>query len=485
MPFDQLSDFLHKLTQAGELVRVKQEVDPRHQIAAITGEARRWDPLGGPAVLFESVKGSRHPLVTNLLGTTRRVLLALGEDSLVTAGQRLNEWLTPRVPEASGDSSKLAPVLARLAKLVPRIQKTAFAQQVARLGRDINLEDLPMPRGFEGETGRTLTCAQLWLQSPENGQRWVSAPVLEVAGPQSLLVHWTLMDRGPDIVDEYRSLAKPTPIMISVGGDPLLHLAAQLPGIPDTDACQLAGVIRGQTLNLVRGRTIEIEGPADAEFLIEGYIDPQEIEAAQGTVASHSGLLVARQRLAVVRVTAVTHRSQAVMAAVIHSAGDSEVAAWSPLLSELLLPVLRRIHPAVQTFQFSRDAQGRRIAFVGLRTRFPGHARQTLQGLANWPQLADVVLLIAVDEDIAITDSPTVWRQVAAMTDPAQDFVTVPAVRDAAHRACRDLSRSGTLLIDATRKPDARTGDWIESAEPTPEAREAATLLWTKIRAGL
>ena len=258
MAFDQLSDFLLKLTQAGELVRVKSEVDPRHQIAAITGEARCSDALGGPAVLFESVKGSHYPLVTNLLGTTRRVLLALGEDSFAAAGQRLDEWLTPRVPDASADSSKLAPVLARLARLVPRTLKTAFAQQVARLGRDINLEDLPMPRSFEGETGRTLTSAQLWLDSPTTQQRWVSAPVLEVAGPQSLLVHWTLLDRGPDIVDEYRSLAQPTPVMISLGGDPLLHLAAQLPGIPDTDACQLAGIIRGQTLNLVRGRTVEI-----------------------------------------------------------------------------------------------------------------------------------------------------------------------------------------------------------------------------------
>ena len=194
---------------------------------------------------------------------------------------------------------------------------------------------------------------------------------------------------------------------------------------------------------------------------------------------------MARQRLAVVRVTAVTHRSQAVLPAVVHAAGNSEVEAWSPLLSEMLLPVMRRIHPAVQSFQFSRDGQGRRIAFVGLRTRFPGHARQTLQGLANWPLLADVVLLVGVDEDIALTDSSTVWQQVAAQSDPAHDFLSMTAARDAAHRACRDLSRSGTLLIDATRKPDVRTGEWIEFAEPTPEAREAARQLWTKIRAGV
>ena len=480
MAFDQLSDFLQRLTQTGDLVRVKQEVDPRHQISAITCEARRSDPLGGPAVLFESVKGSRVPVVTNLLGTERRVLLALGEESLEAAGQRLEEWLTPRVPDASSDS-KLAPVLARLAKLVPRTQKTAFAQQVARLGRDINLHELPIPLCFTGETGPTLTCAPLWLTSSETGKRWISAPVLEVGGPQSLLVHWPLTDRGPDIVDEYRHQHKPTPVMISLGGDPLLHLAAQLPGIPDTDACQLAGVLRGQALNLVRGRTVELEGPADAEFLIEGYIDPQEIDAAQGTVASPSGLLVTRQRLAVIRVTAVTHRSQPMLPSVVHASGNSEEGAWAPLLSSLLLPVMRRIHPAVQAFQFSCDGQGRRIAFVGLRTRFPGHARQTLQGLAQWPALADVVLLIGVDEDVALGDSSVVWQQVAQMSDPANDFLTVSAVRDAAHRACPDLARAGTLLIDATRKPDPRTGEWIDLAEPTPESREAAANLWRSL----
>ena len=481
MAFDQLSDFLQKLAHTGELVRIPQEVDPRHQIAAITSEARRSDAQGGPAVLFESVKGSRVPVVTNLLGTPGRVLLALGDESFESAGQRLDEWLTPRVPDATADS-KFAPVFARLAKLVPRSQKTAFSQQVARLGRDINLHELPFPRSFPGETGPTVTCAQLWLTSPETGLKWISAPVLEVGGPQSLLVHWPLTDRGPDIVDEYRQQNQPTPVMISIGGDPLLHLAAQLPGIPDTDACQLASVLRGQTLNVVRGRTLELEGPADADFLIEGYIDPQEIDAAQGTVASPSGLLVTRQRLAVIRVTAVTHRSQPVLPYVVHVAGNSEETAWAPLLSQLLLPVMRRIHPGVQTFQFSRDGQGRRIAFVGLRTRFPGHARRILQGLAQWPALADVMLLIGVDEDVAIHDSSTVWQHVAQMSDPVSDFLTVTTVRDSSHRACHDLSRAGTLLIDATRKPDPRTGEWIELADLTPESREAAAIFWRGVR---
>lgn len=481
MAFDQLSDFLQKLAQTGELVRIPQEIDPRHQIAAITSEARRSDSLGGPAVLFESVKGSRVPVVTNLLGTHARVLLALGDESFEAAGQRLDEWLTPRLPDASNES-KLAPVFARLAKLVPRTQKTAFSQQVARLGRDINLHELPFPRSFPGETGPTVTCAQVWLTSPETGLKWISAPVLEVGGPQSLLVHWPLSDRGPDIVDEYRHQNKPTPVMISIGGDPLLHLAAQLPSIPDTDACQLAGILRGQTLSVVRGRTLELDGPADADFLIEGYIDPQEIDAAQGTVASPSGLLVSRQRLAVVRVTAVTHRSQPVLPYVVHASGHSEEMAWAPLLSQLLLPVMRRIHPGVQAFQFSRDGQGRRIAFVGLRTRFPGHARRILQGLAQWPALADVMLLIGVDEDVVLTDPANVWQQVAQMSDPANDFLTVTTVRDSSHRTCRELSHAGTLLIDATRKPDPRTGEWIELAELTPESREAAANFWRSIR---
>jgi len=478
MPFDQLSDFLQRLTQAGDLVRIKQEVDPRHQIAAITCEARRSDPLGGPAVLFESVQGSRVPVVTNLLGTTRRILLALGDETFKSAEERLDEWLTPRAPVPAGESVNLGAALTRISRLVPRQQKTAFSQQVARLGRDINLHELPFPRSFDGETGPSLTCAQLWLTAPETNQRWVSTPVLEVGGPQSLLVHWPLTDRGPDIVDEYRQQNKPTPVVVSLGGDPLLHLAAQLPGIPDTDACQLAGVLRGQALNLVRGRTVELDGPADAEFLIEGYIDPHEIDAAQGTVASPSGLLVSRQRLAVIRVTAVTHRSQPVLPSVVHASGNTEEEAWAPLLSQLLIPILRRLHPAVQSFQFSRDGQGRRIAFVGLRTRYPGHARQTLQGLAQSPMLADVVLLVGVDEDVALTESPTVWRQVAHMSDPARDFLTVSTVRDASHRACDDLSRAGTLLIDATRKPDPRTGEWIELAEPNAESRETAAEIW-------
>jgi 4-hydroxy-3-polyprenylbenzoate decarboxylase len=478
MPFDHLSEFLQKLTSAGQLLRVRTEVDPRYQIAALTAEARQSDSRGGPALLFENVKGARQSVVTNLLGTEERVLLALGDESLAAARQRLVDWLTPRMGDTTPESIGLA---ARLAKLVPRMQKTAFAQQVARLGRDINLDEFAFPRHFDGETGRTLTAAQVWLVAPDGQRRWVSAPILEIAGPQSLLVHWTLFDQGPDIVEEYRHDGKPTPVIVSIGGDPLLQLAAQLPDLPGTDAAQLAAVLRGQPLNLVRGRSVELDGPADAEFLIEGYIDAKEIDAAQGTVTSPSGLLVARQRLAVIRVTAVTHRSQPVLPSVVHAASDSEENAWYPLLSELLTPVLQRMHPAVQTFRFSRDGQGRRIGFVGLRTRFPGHARQVLQGLANWPTLADAVVLIAVDEDLDLSRSSTIWQQVAAHADPGRDVWTPPVVRDASHRACRDLGNSATLLIDATRKPDAATGDWIRTAELPEAARESAKVLWQQI----
>lgn len=479
MPYDHLNDFLQKLSTSGQLVRVRTEVDGRHQIAAITCEARRTDSQGGPALLFENVRGARQSVITNLLGTESRVLMALGEESLAPAKQRLIEWLTPRTVESAPESPGLT---ARLAKLVPRLQKTAFSQQVARLGRDVNLEEFAFPKNFEGETGRTLTAAQLWLATPDRKRTWISAPVLEIAGPQTLLVHWPLFDRGQDIVDEYRHNGQPTPVIVSLGGDPLLHLAAQLPDIPGTHAAQLAAVLRGQPLNLVRGRSVEMDGPADAEFLIEGYIDVQEIEAAQGTVASPSGMLVSRTRMAVIRVTAVTHRSQPVIPAVVHTSGISETVAWYPLISELLVPVIQQTYPAVTGFRFCADGPGQRIGFVSLRTRFPGHARQVLQGLSQWSALADCVMLVAVDEETDLSCPAIVWGNVARFTDPARDLWTPAVVRDANHRICGDWTRTATMLIDATRKPDTRTGEWDFVATPADSQREAARVLWNQIR---
>ena len=271
-------------------------------------------------------------------------------------------------------------------------------------------------------------------------------------------------------------------MIVSLGGDPLLNLAAQLPDLPGTDAAQLTAVLRGQALNLVRGRTVELDGPADAEFVIEGYIDAKEIDAAQGTVASPSGLLVARQRLPVIRVTAVTHRSQPVLPTVVYSASGSEELAWYPLLSELLTPVIQRTCPAVQSFRFSTDSQGQRTAFVGLRTRFPGHARQVLHGLAQWPRLADCMVLIAVDDDIELAEPSSIWQQVAKQVDPAHDIWTPPAARDASHQACRHPAHSATLLIDATRKPNTITGAWPETAQPGEAAQEMARAIWKQAR---
>ncbi len=483
MPLESLGDFLKLLEAERELLRVRAEVDHRHQIAALTAEARRSRSDGGPALLFESVRGSRFPVVTNLLGNAKRVALVLGGNDLSIVSRKIEEWLTPGHGESRPETPAPTSLLSRLTKLAARPVKNAFAQQVVRLGRDVNLEEFSFPRNFEGETGRTITGAQVMLPSPDGRRCWVSSPVLEIAGPQTLLVHWTLSDQGPDLVAEHRALSKQTPVMISLGSDPLLQIAAQCPSLPDIDPYELVGVLRGQPLNLTRGRTVELDGPADAECLIEGYLDLQEVPA-QGTVADASGLLVPRQQVAIVRVTAMTHRAQMVLPVVVHSAGGNETDTWNPIIAAMLQPALQRINPAISSFEFSQGPAGRRIGIARVETRYPGHARQALQSLATWPPLNDLVSAVAIDNSVDLVDNGCVWAEVALHVDPAIDLWTIPAVHDASHRACRDLTRTATLLIDATHKPDPRTGEWIALANESSDARQAASELWQELNRG-
>ncbi|RLS54552.1 MAG: UbiD family decarboxylase [Planctomycetota bacterium] len=481
MPLESTGDFLKILEAEGELLRVRAEVNLRYQIAAVTAEARRH-PNGGPALLFESVRDSRYPVVSNLLGSPKRVQLACGASNLTEISARIMQWIKPGWGESRSEPPVAAPsLLSRLTRLGSKPVKNAFSQQVVRLGRDVNLEEFAFPRHFEGETGRTITGAQLMLTSPDGQRRTISSPVLEIAGPQSLLVHWPLSDEGPDRVAEHRALGKQTPVMISLGGDPLLSLAAQGPAVPDWDAYSLVGILRGHSLNLARGRTVELDAPADAEMLIEGYIDLQAIPA-EGTVATAAGFLVPRTQLAVIRVTALTHRAQPVIPVVVHSAAGNETDAWSPLLAALLQPLLERINPAIRAFEFYRDGAGRRIGCAAIETRHPGHARQALQCLASWPPLSDVVMIVGVDDPALLSEPCRLWAEVSRHADPAHDIWSIPAVRDGAHRVCRDLTRAATLLIDATRKPDPRSGDWIELAEDPQEAQEFAAKLWQQIK---
>ena len=271
MPHEFLSDFLSRLQDAGELLRIAVPVDTGLEVAAITDRVCKL-PGGGPALLFEKPSNSSIPIVTNVLGSRRRLCLAFGVDSLDQLSDKMNRLLQP---ESGGwlEAFKLVPSMSGLAKFAPRVIKTAVCQQVVKLGRDVNLWDLPIPRCWPDEANPVITAAQIVTRDPTSGMTSVARFQVQVIGQQQLVPHWHRFHAGfhhwQSAVREQRQF----PIAIALGGDPLNTLMTVAAAAFPCDALLFGGFLRGTGLDLVKARSIELEVPAAAEIVLEGYID--------------------------------------------------------------------------------------------------------------------------------------------------------------------------------------------------------------------
>src|SRR3990170_253767 len=293
MAYDCLADFIEELERAGELVRIKVEVDPELEITEITdrvSKSRGPDgKYGGPALFFERVKGSRIPLVINLLGSERRMCRALGVGTLEEMAERIAALIKPQVPEGWLAKLKMLPQLAQLANLPPRSVKSGACQQVVKTGDEVDLSELPIIQCWPLDAGRFITFGQVFTRSPETGERNVGMYRLQVRSRNTTAMHWHLHHDGAQHFLQYKKRGERMPIAVSLGGDPVYAYMATAPLPPNTDEFLLAGFLRGKPVELVKCKTIDMEVPADAEIVIEGYVDPAEPLVTEGPFGDHTG----------------------------------------------------------------------------------------------------------------------------------------------------------------------------------------------------
>ncbi|MHB9050227.1 MAG: UbiD family decarboxylase domain-containing protein, partial [Pirellulales bacterium] len=313
MAYRSLAEFLEELDAAGELARVGAEVDSALEIAEITDRVSR---AGGPALLFQQVRGHAMPVVTNLLGTEARLCRALGIASLEELTDRVAAIVHP--PAASEGwfaSLRPAPDYAALAKLPPKTVKAGPCQQVVRLASDVDLDELPALKCRPLEAGHSLPRARLFSRSAETGARHVGAYDLAPLDKNRLAVLWHAPQAGPGLLAEYARKRERMPAAVVLGGDPAYDLATAAPLPPEVDPLLFAGLLRGKSIDLVRCRACEVEVPADAELVIEGYLDPAEPPVEVGPWAAVTGFYGPPCPAPVLHVTAMTHRANPVFPA--------------------------------------------------------------------------------------------------------------------------------------------------------------------------
>lgn len=479
MPYEELADFLADAEKAGELVRVETEVDPVLEIGAVTQRLSAAEE-GGPAILFERVRGANFPVVTNLLGSAWRLSRALGADSLAAVEQRIEQMLHPPLAEGWLGSLKLLPQLMELTRMPPRRVKTGRSQQVVRIGRDIDLRELPFLQCWPKERAPSVTAAAVFTRHPETGERHVGHCPFSLRGQDALAVHWTPQDVAYRHFEGYRREGRQMPVALVLGGDPVLPLLARAPLPRETDACLLAGYFRGSNVELVKARTTELEVSADADVILEGVIDPAAETEITGPVALSTGFYSLPEETPTMNVTAVTHRSNPVVPAFVPGPPPNEQTWINRGLLHLLRPVVRLFVPEIVDLHCPAAGPDRQFVFVSLRKDYPHAVRKVVHALWGLHGLTRSKCIVVVDAEVDVRNEAAVWFEVGANVHPGRDVFFAEGPASFRDHAAPLPGRGHRMGIDATSKDktDNHPRSWPEQLRFSRQMKELLEQRW-------
>jgi 4-hydroxy-3-polyprenylbenzoate decarboxylase len=483
MPYRSLADFLEDLAGSGDLARITVEVDPILEISEITDRMAR---RGGPALLFDRVRGHAGAVVTNLFATEARVCRAAGAGDL--------DELPRRLARSGGLSNHRGGVASFLGPWSrgetdphrPVSVKTAPCQQVVRLGRDVDLAVFPFLQSWPQESRRVVRGGMLVAVADSPAWPIVEPHALVVVDSRSLALCW----------DDYSALARQwrrsrdrgqrMPMAVVLGGDPVWMLAGHLPMPGACDPMSSAGMLRGAPLELVRGRTVELDVPAEAEMVLEGYVEPDTEDVRDDGFAwgAPSGYYHSLLHAPQLRVTAVTHRANFIIPADAWARAPGQGAPMHKLAARMLLPAVRALAPDVVAIHLPSFAPRRQVALVALRKNYPHQARQVVSALWGHFHTMFTKAIIVVDADVDLEDSESILFYLAANVDVHRDIFFHDGPADlfdhaVMQRDARSTGKCRKLGIDATAKlPEECGGTWPRQTFMHDEIRALVSERW-------
>lgn len=467
MAFPDIGAFVRLLEARGELVRVSVPVSRELEITEI---ADRMVKRGGPALLFEQVRGSPFPLAIGLMGTRERMALALGVSDLDELAARVRDLIDLRAGAGLPGLLSNLPKLRDLASLPPRRVRRAPVQEVVWRGDEVDLGKLPILHCWPLDGGPFVTLPLVITKDPETGERNLGMYRMQVMGPRETGMHWQRHKTGTRHLEKARKLGQKLPVAVALGGDPALIYAATapLPPVPGLDEFALAGYLRGQRSPVVRGVTVDLEVPANAEFILEGYVDPEEAWQPEGPFGDHTGFYTLPDLYPRFHVTAITMRRHPIYPATIVGRPPMEDAYLIEASERLFLPAARLILPEIVDYHMPPAGVAHNLVFVSIKKGYPGHAYKVANGLFGLGQMMFAKVMVVLDEGTPLTDFAAVWREVARRALPGRDTLVTRGPTDVLDHSSRGWGYGGKLIIDATRK-------WPEEVGGAQSSREGQT----------
>lgn len=480
MGYRDLRDFLNRLEGEGELRRIEAEVDPLLEITEITDRVTK---AGGPALFFEHPHGSQIPLVINLLGTERRMNLALEVNRIEEVAERVHSFLDVQSPQGLFDKLRMLPKLAELGSFFPKTVKNGPCKDVVRKEK-FSLFEFPILKCWPLDGGRYITWPMVITKNPETGKRNVGCYRMQVFDERTTAMHWQTQKHGAEHFRSARARRGKgrLEVAVAIGADPSTCLAGILPVPPDMDEFLFSGFLRRDPVELVACETVDLEVPANAEIVLEGYVELSELRT-EGPFGDHTGFYSLEGDYPVFHVTCLTHREKPLYLTTIVGPPPQEDFFIGHAIERIFLPVMKLQYPEIVDIAMPAEGIFQNLMVVSIRKSYPGHARKVMNAIWSLGQAMFTKVIVVVDHDVDVQNFREVaWKSLCAI-DPERDVQFVLGPVDTLDYAARRQDFGSKMGIDATRKwaGEGYEGRWPEEIRMDQETKARVDELWHRL----
>ena len=482
--YENLQDFVQALEKAGELQRITAEVDPVLQISEITD---RVSKSLGPALLFENPKGSQHPLLINAFGSYQRMNLALGVKSLEEVATQIEAILEMRAPEGLVDRLKLLPKLADFATFIPKTVRSGRCQEVVKT-ENFSVLEFPILQCWPQDAGRFITLPLVFSRNPKTGKPNCGIYRMQVFDDTTTAMHWQTHKHGAQHFREAHRV-KNLPdkdnrmdVAVAVGADPAVVFSAVAPLPDDIDEMMLAGFLRHKSVEMVSCKTVDLKVPANAELVLEGYVDLNELRT-EGPFGDHTGFYSLAEPYPVFHVTCMTHCKDPIYQTIIVGKPPQEDCYMGHAIERIFLPLIRKQLPEIIDIHMPFEGIFHNLLLVSIRKRYPGHAGKIMNAVWGLGQMMFSKCIVVLDEGTDLHDYGDVLLKTLNHIDPQRDIQFVLGPVDSLDHASRLPNFGSKMGIDATRKwpQEGFEREWPDEITMSDEIRRHVDNIWPSL----
>ncbi len=447
MPIEDIPQFIEELEKAGELNRIKTEVDADLEIAEIL---RRTMYSNGPALLFENVKNYEMPVLGNAFGSMKRMEIGLETNDFTEIGQRIVDLTKMDIPSGFLNKIKKLPELSKMSDSFPKLENSGPVTEV--VSDSPSFEKIPILKTWHKDAGKFITFGLVATKHPETGIRNLGVYRMQIVDDTHAMMHWQKHKRGAHHHDIAKEKGEKIEVAVIIGSDPATVFSAVAPVPEGLDKYLFAGITRKKGIKTVKCKTIDLEVPANAEMVLEGYVDPSDIRD-EGPFGDHTGYYTPKEPFPTFTLTGIMQREKPIYLTTIVGKPVVEDAYIGKVIERSFLPLLKMFQPEVVDFAMPPAGWFQGFAIISIKKRYPGQAKKVMMGLWGLGQLALTKIFVVVDEDINVHDINDVIWAITTRADAARDMMIINNTPTDTLDPASPLVNFGSKLgIDATQK---------------------------------